>query len=93
MGVSVGGVQWGRLNRKSPQKKNQFVGNFDLNSITCNFRVLDFPRFLSIVGKRRIVSKAFGAFGVSVPFSDLAADIVGVGYETGPTTPSQIGGV
>ena len=37
--------------------------------------------------------EGFDAFDGKIPFSDLAADIAGVGYKTGTTTPSYIDGV
>ena len=47
------------------------------------------------VGCRKKIKVVEGsdAFDGKVPFNDLAGGIVGLGYRTGPTTPSQIDGV
>ena len=61
--------------------------------VTWNFSVLDYPRFFVDCRKKIEDLEGFDAFDGRMPFSDLAADISGVGYKTGPTTPSQIDGV
>ena len=54
--------------------------------------VSDFPIFVVGCRKSKIYLQDFNAFGWT-SFDDLAAGIVGMGYKTGATTPSQIGGV
>ena len=61
---------------------NIFIWGFSMSWI---FR---YP--LSVVEKKYL--QGFDAFGWT-PFNDLAAGDVGMGYKTGPTTPSQIGEV
>ena len=46
--------------------------------------VLDFPIFVVGCRKNKKDLQGFGAFGW-VPYNDLAADIVGVGFKTEPT--------
>ena len=66
------------------------MGKCDLN-LNIEFPCLGFS-YLFFVGcrKKTDVHEGFGGFDGMVPFNVLAAGIMGLGYKTEPTTPSQI---
>ena len=72
----------------APQKN---VGNFDLIFLM-GFPCLGFSKIFVGCQKKIEVLEGSDTSGGKIPSNDLATDIAGVGYKTGPTTPSQIDG-
>ena len=63
-----------------------------LNGVYMEFPCLVFPKIFVYCRKKIKDIGGFDAFDGRVPYSDLAEDIAGVGYKTGPATPSQFDG-